>query len=63
MIREAVRKRGMNETAISTTARDAIDAEIRDQLVAFIKDKKLPVQLLTMIVGNANPPDAIKNQI
>lgn len=62
MIRQAVRKRGMNETAISTTALDAIDAEIRDQLVAFIKDKKLPVQLLTMTVGKANPPDAIKNQ-
>ena len=62
MIRQAVRKRGMNETAISTTALDAIDAEIRDQLVSFIKDKKLPVQLLTMTVGKANPPDAIKNQ-
>ncbi len=62
MIRQAVRKRGMNETAISTTALDAIDAEIRDQLNAFIKDKKLPVQLLTMTVGKANPPDAIKNQ-
>src|SRR6266403_875007 len=62
MVRQAVRKRGMNETAISTTALDAIDAEIRDQLVAFIKDKKLPVQLLTMTVGKANPPDVIKNQ-
>src|SRR6266436_1783367 len=62
MVRQAVRKRGMNETAISTTALDAIDAEIRDALVAFIKDKKLPVQLLTMTVGKANPPDVIKNQ-
>ena len=62
MIRQAVRKHGMNETAISTTALDAIDAEIRDELIAFIKDKKLPVQLLTMTVGKANPPDAIKNQ-
>jgi len=32
----------MNETAISTTALDAIDAEIRDALVAFIGSKKLP---------------------
>src|SRR5258706_15254051 len=62
MVRQAVRKRGMNETAISTTALDAIDAEIRDQLVAFIAAKKLPVQLVTMTVGRANPPDAIKNQ-
>ena len=29
MVRQAVRKHGMNETAISTTALDAIDEEIR----------------------------------
>lgn len=62
MVRQAVRKRGMNETAISTTALDAIDAEIRDALLAFIKEKGLPVKLVTMTVGRANPPDAIKNQ-
>jgi regulator of protease activity HflC (stomatin/prohibitin superfamily) len=62
LVRQAVRKRGMNETAISTTALDAIDAEIRDGLLAFIKEKSLPVQLVTMTVGRANPPDAIKNQ-
>ena len=62
MVRQAVRKRGMNETAISTTALDAIDAEIREALVRFIRDKGLPVQLVTMTVGRANPPDAIKNQ-
>jgi regulator of protease activity HflC (stomatin/prohibitin superfamily) len=62
MVRQAVRKRGMNETAISTTALDEIDAEIRDSLIAFIKEKGLPVRLITMTVGRANPPDAIKNQ-
>ena len=62
MVRQAVRRRGMNETAISTTALDAIDGEIRDALTAFITAKSLPVQLITMTVGRANPPDAIKNQ-
>src|SRR5882724_2974573 len=62
MVRQAVRKRGMNETAISTTALDEIDAEIRDALLAFIKEKGLPVRLITMTVGRANPPDAIKSQ-
>jgi hypothetical protein len=62
MVRQAVRKRGMNETAISTSALDAIDAEIRDSLAAFIETKGLPVKLVTMTVGRANPPDAIKNQ-
>jgi regulator of protease activity HflC (stomatin/prohibitin superfamily) len=62
MVRQAVRKRGMNEVAISTTALDVIDNEIRDALQAFIQNKKLPVQLVTMTVGRANPPDAIKSQ-
>ena len=62
MVRQAVRKRGMNETAISTTALEAIDEEIRTALDAFIKEKGLPVKLITMTVGKANPPDAIKNQ-
>src|SRR5207237_10690839 len=62
MVRQAVRKRGMNETAISTTALDAVDAEIRDALKAFIKEKGLQIQLVTMTVGRANPPDAIKIQ-
>jgi regulator of protease activity HflC (stomatin/prohibitin superfamily) len=61
-IRQAVRKHGMNETAISTTALDAIDSEIRTQLMDFIKDKGLPVKLVTATVGKANPPDAIKSQ-
>ena len=62
MVRQAVRKRGMNETAISTTAIDAIDEEIRDSLIAFIKEKQLPIELVTMTVGRANPPDSVKNQ-
>jgi regulator of protease activity HflC (stomatin/prohibitin superfamily) len=62
LVRQAVRKRGMNEVAISTTALDVIDSEIRDSLQAFIQTKKLPIQLVTMTVGRANPPDAIKNQ-
>ena len=33
-------KRGMNETAISTTALDSINAEIRDELTAFIRDPR-----------------------
>lgn len=61
-VRQAVRKHGMNETAISTTAIDAIDEEIRAGLAKFIADKSLPVQLVTLTVGRANPPDSVKNQ-
>ena len=62
MVRQAVRKHGMNETAISTVALDSIDEEIRTQLAAFLAEKQLPVRLVTMTVGKANPPDSVKNQ-
>jgi len=62
MVRQAVRKHGMNETAISTTALDEIDAEIHSALVAFLADKALPVKLITTTVGRANPPDSVKHQ-
>ena len=61
-VRQAVRKHGMNETAISTTALDSIDEEIRANLTQFMREKQLPVRLVTMTVGRANPPDAIKSQ-
>src|SRR5579862_2065234 len=61
-VRQAVRKHGMNETAISTTALDAIDTEIRQDLADFITQKNLPIRLVTMTVGRANPPASIKSQ-
>jgi len=62
MVRQAVRQHGMNETAISTAALDQIDSEIKLELEKFLKEKNLPVKLVTMTVGKANPPDAIKHQ-
>jgi hypothetical protein len=62
MIRQAVKKHGLNETAISTTAIESIDAEVRTNLESFIKEKGLPLRVVTMTVGKANPPDAVKNQ-
>jgi len=61
-VRQAVRKHGMNETAISTTAVDAIDTEVSDALAKYVKEITLPVRLVDMTVGRANPPDAILHQ-
>jgi hypothetical protein len=55
MVRQAVRKHGMNETAIQPTALDEIDTEIRTVLTAFIQEKAIPVKLVTPTVGRANP--------
>lgn len=61
-VRQAVRKHGMNETAIDTTAIDAIDNEVTQAMEQYIRNSKLPIVLLKITVGKANPPDSIKNQ-
>lgn len=62
LVRQAVRKRGMNEIAIQTSAVDAVDNEVETGMTTYLAAKGLPVKLITMTVGRANPPDAIKNQ-
>ena len=62
LVRQQVRQHGMNEVAISASAIDSIDAEIAKGLNSFIADKKLPVRLITLTIGRAIPPDAVKNQ-
>lgn len=61
-VRQAVRKRGMNETAIGSSAIPAIDAEVFNELTAYVKRANLPVKIIAANVGKANPPRAIKDQ-
>lgn len=61
-VRQAVRKHGMNEVAIDTAAVDDIDNEVSQAMREYLSSAGLPVQLIQITVGKANPPDAIKNQ-
>jgi regulator of protease activity HflC (stomatin/prohibitin superfamily) len=61
-VRQAVRKHGMNETAIQNTAVDAIDTEVSKAMADYIAQAKLPLRLVDVTVGRANPPDSIKSQ-
>lgn len=61
-VRQAVRKHGMNETAISTVAIDAIDSEVTDAMNTYLASANIPVKLVQVTVGKANPPDSIKDQ-
>lgn len=61
-VRQAVRKHGMNETAISTTAIEAIDREVTARMENYLKQTNIPVKLLQVTVGKANPPDAVRHQ-
>lgn len=61
-VRQAVRKHGMNETAIDTKAIDAIDKEVSEAMRICLKEAKLPLLMMDVTVGKANPPDSIKDQ-
>jgi regulator of protease activity HflC (stomatin/prohibitin superfamily) len=61
-VRQAVRTHGMNEMAISTTAIDDVDAQVANHLSQYLKQINMPVKLIRVTVGRANPPDSVKNQ-
>lgn len=61
-IRQSVRKYGLNETAVSAEAIDKIDDEVEAALIEYVKESGLPVKILKVTVGKANPPDSVKDQ-
>jgi len=61
-VRQAVRKHGMNETAISTKAIEEIDKEVSISMSDYLRKAEIPVKLVDVTVGKANPPDSIKHQ-
>lgn len=61
-VRDSVKKRGMNEMAIQATAAEHVDAEVTEHLQQIIKETKVPVVLVDVSLGRANPPDAILHQ-
>lgn len=61
-VRAAVKKHGMNETAIQTTAIDEIDKEVTKEMSGYFSANAIPVKLIKITVGRANPPDSVLTQ-
>lgn len=61
-VRDAVKKHGLNEMAITVAAASQVDAEVTTALEAEIKETGVPIHLIGVTLGRANPPDAIKHQ-
>jgi hypothetical protein len=61
-VRDAVKAHGMNEMAIQATAAESVDKVVTEHLLAIIKETGVPVRVLDMSLGRANPPDAILHQ-
>ena len=61
-VRDAVKAHGMNEMAIQATAADEVDRAVTDHLLNIVKETGVPVKILDVSLGRANPPDAILHQ-
>ena len=61
-VRDAVKKRDMQEMAISQTAADAVGQEVNAAAVSIVQKLGVPIVFTAVNVGRVNPPDAIKNQ-
>jgi regulator of protease activity HflC (stomatin/prohibitin superfamily) len=61
-VRDAVKKRDMQEMAISQTAADAVGNEVRTAAISIVQKTGVPIVITDINVGRVNPPDAIKNQ-
>ena len=61
-VRDAVKKRDMQEMAISQTAADAVGVEVKAAADEIVKRSGIPIVISDLNVGHVNPPDAIKTQ-
>lgn len=61
-VRDAVKKRDMQEMAISQTAADAVGTEVSTAAIKIVQETGVPILFSAINVGRVNPPDAIKNQ-
>lgn len=61
-VRDAVKAHGMNEMAIQATAAEDVDKVVSEKLLTIIKETGVPIRILDVSLGRANPPDAILHQ-
>lgn len=61
-VRDAVKKRDMQAMAITAIAAEEVDAEVTTHLERLIRETGVPIKLIDLSLGRANPPDAIKHQ-
>ena len=61
-VRDAVKAHGMNEMAIQATASADVDRVVTEHLLQIVKETGVPVRILDVSLGRANPPDAILHQ-
>lgn len=62
IVRDAVKKHGLNEMAINVSAAQSVDDEVTARFSEVIAKTGVPITVLGVTLGRASPPDAIKHQ-
>lgn len=62
IVRDAVKKHGLNEMAINVSAAQSVDDEVTGRFAELITKSGVPITLIGVTLGRASPPDAIKHQ-
>lgn len=62
LVRDAVKVHGLNEMAINVTAAAEVDAEVTARFSEIVAKTGVPIVVMGITLGRANPPDAIKHQ-
>lgn len=62
IVRQAVRGHTMSEMTLNPAVIEATDQRVFEDLRRFIAKEKLPIRLLAVTLGRANPPEQIKQQ-
>lgn len=62
LVRDAVKKHGLNEMAINVTAAESVDNEVTTRFSEVVAKAGVPIEVMGITLGRASPPDAIKHQ-
>jgi regulator of protease activity HflC (stomatin/prohibitin superfamily) len=62
LVRQDVKQFTMQDLAFGQTAVDKIEADVTNKLNTFIQHNHMPVQLLSVTIGRASPPQEILDQ-
>lgn len=61
-VRKEVKAHTMREAAIDGNKSEEMDDNVTKNLTDYIANAKIPVELISVTLGRANPPDPVKNQ-
>jgi regulator of protease activity HflC (stomatin/prohibitin superfamily) len=62
IVRQAVRVHTMADMTLNPVVIDQTDQQVFENLRKFVAKEKLPIRLLAVTLGRANPPEQIKQQ-